>query len=1051
MKDEAVGGAGGSQHNRVLFFEMVAGTRLLKTGVEQGISILKGVGENWKTMVTGMDSDTKAALTQINNQIAETTSKQKAQMDELVAATTESMDKRVAAAEDSAAKETSAISENLAKQVDAYETSLAKIVQENADKVAKVSEQANKEADQQIAANKRAFDVQMTNIARLRDASLSSDKAFPGSQTAGLSNIGSAIAMQGNAQQMANMNQGAQLNADKLVAIARKQAVDIEAAAQEQFDRLVALAQATSSSLLADATKRSAELIAAARATAAGIIAAQEDQNAKILAGLESEKAALGEGESAWSRLGAGAKAAGGVLAGVGMGILMVGGVLGVLFGALKSSTDAVSQWAAEIVQASEATGMGYRQVQAYLSGVEEFGVSHSIAETILVRFNKRLQENNGLFVSLGITSKNSTDAFYQFAQGVTHSTDPLAYFNTVLGGTVRSGSTTAFVDFLKKISETSGGAAAGLENVAKMLDTTGMMLSDDTVKAGALSQAVEGQLSSAFEGLKMRVGQAILPDMQALELVITALIDGTGQAGAKVGVLTDFFVNLSKWIADATGYLIGFIAGVFGVKEADLEGLLTTAAKGIDTLAQGTTDAATQMASLKNEVTGLQQSQKDLTNDTQQQTEAISNQITAIQRNQKAFDDAHDDKVKALQNEKQNYDDQLKLQDDLHQSYLVQLQDELTALQDTQNSRRQSGEDLASYETRLAEQSLQKSIQTEQNRRQTVADTMQQNIDLTQQWADAAKQAYDDDAANRIQDLQNQKTALQDNLTKQTGILQDKITQDQNILNGSADQTTSTLEGSATKLSTFIDTAFKAMEGTSSSSGLTAGNNFMNNLRSVLSDPGGTLLAESVQLGTNIGGAIAGAIGSALWNKFSTSMGDAFSFMANMVTGNSTKIFAEALRDINSASGVPEINAIGNAVAKSNLMDSGQMTIIQQLAIARGKVLNTAADQAAGLGGSINQFLQLAPGAGVPGHADGGVFSSPHISWISEGYKPEAVIPLSNPTRASAVMQQAGLGGHTFVTHFNGPVATGAVASIVMDRMASEARHKGLVFGAGI
>jgi phage-related minor tail protein len=48
---------------------------------------------------------------------------------------------------------------------------------------------------------------------------------------------------------------------------------------------------------------------------------------------------------------------------------------------------------------------------------------------------------------------------------------------------------------------------------------------------------------------------------------------------------------------------------------------------------------------------------------------------------------------------------------------------------------------------------------------------------------------------------------------------------------------------------------------------------------------------------------------------------------------------------------------------------------------------------------------------AGVQAHADGGVFSTPHVGLVAEA-GPEAIIPLNNPGRAAEVMAEAGLGG---------------------------------------
>lgn len=57
--------------------------------------------------------------------------------------------------------------------------------------------------------------------------------------------------------------------------------------------------------------------------------------------------------------------------------------------------------------------------------------------------------------------------------------------------------------------------------------------------------------------------------------------------------------------------------------------------------------------------------------------------------------------------------------------------------------------------------------------------------------------------------------------------------------------------------------------------------------------------------------------------------------------------------------------------------------------------------------------------GGGVGGMAHGGIVDREQLTWIGEGNKPEAVIPLTNPSRAAEVMAEAGLlgiGGGTIV-----------------------------------
>lgn len=57
-------------------------------------------------------------------------------------------------------------------------------------------------------------------------------------------------------------------------------------------------------------------------------------------------------------------------------------------------------------------------------------------------------------------------------------------------------------------------------------------------------------------------------------------------------------------------------------------------------------------------------------------------------------------------------------------------------------------------------------------------------------------------------------------------------------------------------------------------------------------------------------------------------------------------------------------------------------------------------------------RLRQAASGDGIGGMADGGIVTREQLTWIGEGNRPEAVIPLTNPGRAAEVMAEAGLLG---------------------------------------
>jgi hypothetical protein len=80
---------------------------------------------------------------------------------------------------------------------------------------------------------------------------------------------------------------------------------------------------------------------------------------------------------------------------------------------------------------------------------------------------------------------------------------------------------------------------------------------------------------------------------------------------------------------------------------------------------------------------------------------------------------------------------------------------------------------------------------------------------------------------------------------------------------------------------------------------------------------------------------------------------------------------------------------------------------------------LRAAVAAATSLQGKLGALARIGLNIGVAhvqAHADGGVFSTPHMGVVAEA-GPEAIIPLNNPRRAAEVMDEAGLSGMTSPT----------------------------------
>lgn len=79
--------------------------------------------------------------------------------------------------------------------------------------------------------------------------------------------------------------------------------------------------------------------------------------------------------------------------------------------------------------------------------------------------------------------------------------------------------------------------------------------------------------------------------------------------------------------------------------------------------------------------------------------------------------------------------------------------------------------------------------------------------------------------------------------------------------------------------------------------------------------------------------------------------------------------------------------DAVSNAISNAGQSVAGFWNNIKT---------NFSAGQAAGAGG-----------AGLPGHADGGIFNKPHIAWFAEGNSAEAAIPINNSSRSLNLLEK--------------------------------------------
>lgn len=708
---------------------------------------------------------------------------------------------------------------------------------------------------------------------------------------------------------------------------------------------------------------------------------------------------------------------------GLGIGV----GILGALYMGLDHVVVKYINWAAETARLSSATGVEVEAMQELILRGQEFGVTAERMETFLTRFARATVTNSQAFRNMGIDTTNTTTSLEGLMNILAKTTDD-AQKLVIVTSLMPGSSKNAVGNIVAMLSETS----AQFEKQIALGKQMGIILDHNAVSAGMFGKAIHDVMLQNLQGVENIVAQALLPNMEALWVVISS-----GLSSAKGGI-----ASFASALAGVLGSVLGFMSGLFGI-QIDWNKAMANTVTTLQQQAQAQ-DAANAGAAMNAQIQESQKQQakdltdankdlnraqqeqtkaqteglKDLTNQIGAETTAIDRQIQAINDNVAAFNAAEDAKVRALETEKTNLSDLQKLEDDLHTSTLARLQDELDASKDVNDRRMKSNETIVDYQRRMYQLDLTNQITAEQTRRSTEADTLTQTIDLLKQKTDAEKLNLKTTTDLQIDALTVQKQALQDYLKARTDAIQSQMQAEQ-------DATTAMVDANQAKIEQLQQTDTQAAAASAGAYTLDFAE-MSKQVKGILE----SMRNSATGTANDIGGAI-NAI-----------------FLGKQMTSQQRDALDRFGRQMGSAIWdgiVAGIEGAGAAAIKGGVSGQGPLGFLLNPG---GAGLNLAQNLLNG-GGSSDYFKNFL------GHADGGVFSSPHLANVAEGGKAEAIIPLTNPTRAAQVMQQAGLtspgGGTTLIANFNGPVADAMVAGRVTDRLLVDARRKNLIYGSGV
>jgi hypothetical protein len=398
--------------------------------------------------------------------------------------------------------------------------------------------------------------------------------------------------------------------------------------------------------------------------------------------------------ETATAKVGAsGPKISAGGLGLVGLqaaayGLLALGAAAAGVLAITQRMVETYALFSQQILLNSEAIGMNTADLQTWEKIASVVGIDQQQMVTAFERFGKNLTDGAPALKAagvtlkdLGITTTDTSIAILQLSDYFHTHTDQAQKAAIAMALFGRSGA--ELIPILDQ-------GSAAVSKYKDQLQAMGVILSNTQLIAGAQAKAALTEMTTAFDVAKRELVGAALPAFTIFFHTLSVIMQSN--AG--------LWVEIGKTIGNVVLFITGLIAGIAGVSLKDMEAAPAKAASSYQGLGAGAQAGASGMDAAA-------QSAADA-------TAAIDNQIASLREAQRAYDD-------------------------LATAQKQSLQDQLDKLHDVTDSRRRSGEDIVTYERRLAELGLSDQIKV----------------------IDRNKTNYDRGVADQIAALEKQKAAV--------------------------------------------------------------------------------------------------------------------------------------------------------------------------------------------------------------------------------------------------------------------------------------------------
>ncbi len=448
--------------------------------------------------------------------------------------------------------------------------------------------------------------------------------------------------------------------------------------------------KASAASVIADADKMGLSL---QRAVATGELS-RASANAQIASrlrfyGAPGGSAAAGTAASDMERAGA-AGGAGGLALAAGaqmaaFALLALAGAAAGVLAMTQRDVEAYAAFSSEILRNSEAIGMNTADLQTWDKIAQVVGIDQQSMTLDFERFAKNLNDGAPALKAagtslkdIGVTSSDVGTAILQVADYFHTHTDQAQKAAIAMALFGRSGA--ELIPILDQ-------GSAAVAQYKSQLESMGVILSQSQLMHGAQAQAAITNLTTAFETAKSELVGSALPGFTVFFQTLSVILQNNAATWVAIG----------QTIGNVVMFISGLVAGIAGVDIKSMLAAPTDAGAAYQGLGAGAAGAAS----------GMDQAA----------------------RSAAAATAAIDDQIRAL-------NDQKRAEDDLLDTQKQALQAQLDTLHDVTDSRRRQGEDIVTYERRLAELHLSDQIKA----------------------IDTQKTNYDRGVADQIAALNNQK-----------------------------------------------------------------------------------------------------------------------------------------------------------------------------------------------------------------------------------------------------------------------------------------------------